>query len=219
MAKDLRETIFEALERRTFTAEIRVRISGLVCGLDAACRKAEALGCEVVSRIREGGVAQANAVVLTLKGSAQALAMAEDVVPGSIGKTSGVARAARKSCGTGRRTRAHHLRRGEEAPRGVQAPGEAGTGLRGRWSAHRGRPLHLPGQELCAHVRQRAGHPAGRFDNAGIPEGNSAARSASGPGNRDPGRPGHGSRHPDGGHRHARRPGHRVRHRPRAGHA
>ncbi len=97
MAKDLRETIFEALEGRTFTAEIRVRISGLVCGLDAACRKAEALGCEVVSRIREGGVAQANAVVLTLKGSAQALAMAEDVVPGSIGKTSGVARAARKA--------------------------------------------------------------------------------------------------------------------------
>jgi nicotinate-nucleotide pyrophosphorylase (carboxylating) len=92
---DLRDSIFSSLKQHLFTAEVRVTTPGLVCGVESACAKVEKLGCVVLDGVKDGDVALADRPVLRLQGSAKSLAMAEDCVPGAIGKSSGIARAAR----------------------------------------------------------------------------------------------------------------------------
>jgi len=94
---DLRDTIFVSLRGQRFRAEIRLTTPGLVCGVDLARAKVEALGCEVLSFLGDGETAMAGQVVLALRGTAKALAQAEDCVPGAIAKPSGIARAARQA--------------------------------------------------------------------------------------------------------------------------
>jgi nicotinate-nucleotide pyrophosphorylase (carboxylating) len=94
---DLRDQIFASLEGCLFTAEFRVTSPGLVCGVDVAHSKAEGLGCVVLSEIADGDAAQNTQPVLCIRGSAKAVAMAEDCVPGAIAKFSGIARAARQA--------------------------------------------------------------------------------------------------------------------------
>jgi nicotinate-nucleotide pyrophosphorylase (carboxylating) len=95
MKYDLRDSIFASLEHCLFTAEVRVTTSGLVCGVELARTKAENLGCVVLDALMDGDVALAERPVLRFQGSAKAVAMAEDCLPGAIAKFSGIARAAR----------------------------------------------------------------------------------------------------------------------------
>ena len=97
LSADLRDTIFASLGGRRFNAEIRPTTPGLVCGMDLARSKVEALGCEVLSFLEDGAAAMAGQVILALRGTAKALARGEDCVPGAIAKPSGVARAARQA--------------------------------------------------------------------------------------------------------------------------
>ena len=97
LSADLRDTIFASLGGQRFRAEIRLTTPGLVCGVDLARAKVEALGCEVLGFLGDGETAMAGQAVLALRGSAKALAMAEDCVPGAIAKPSGIARAARQA--------------------------------------------------------------------------------------------------------------------------
>jgi nicotinate-nucleotide pyrophosphorylase (carboxylating) len=97
MTYDLRDTIFAGLDGRRFTAELRVTSEGIVCGAEHAALKAEAVGCTVRHRADDGSLAGPAQPVLVLAGSAKAVAMAEDCVPGAIAKPSGIARAARRA--------------------------------------------------------------------------------------------------------------------------
>lgn len=97
LAGDLRDTIFVSLGDRQFTAEIRVRRPGVVCGLAAAQAKALDLSCDVLWCGSEGGVAAKNEVLMRLKGTAKTLAQAEDLLPGIIAKPTGIARAAARA--------------------------------------------------------------------------------------------------------------------------
>lgn len=97
MTFDLRDTIFAAIADQVFTAEVRVTTPGVVCGAELARDKAEALGCDVVFALEDAAETESDAPVLVLRGSAKALAIAEDCVPGAIGKFSGIARTARKA--------------------------------------------------------------------------------------------------------------------------
>jgi nicotinate-nucleotide pyrophosphorylase (carboxylating) len=94
-AYDLRDSIFASLEGCLFTAEVRVTTPGLVCGLEVACTKAKILGCVVLAGLRDGDTASSAQPVLRFRGSAKAVAKAEDCIPGAIAKFSGIARAAR----------------------------------------------------------------------------------------------------------------------------
>lgn len=95
MTDDLRDTIFLPVADRIFTADVRVVSGGVISGVEHAGRKAIELGCEVLVCAADGDEADAETPILTLCGSAKAIAMAEDCVPGAIAKPSAIARATR----------------------------------------------------------------------------------------------------------------------------
>lgn len=98
MPYDLRDDIFASLDGRRFTAEVRVVTPGLVCGVELARAKAGQLGCVVRDGLNDGDeVSDPGRPILVFEGSAKAVAMAEDCLPGAIGKLSGIARAARQA--------------------------------------------------------------------------------------------------------------------------
>jgi nicotinate-nucleotide pyrophosphorylase (carboxylating) len=95
MTYDLRDTIFASLGDRAFTADVRVTTPGVICGVERAAQKARELGCAVLHAATDGDDVGIDAPILTLRGPAKAIAMAEDCVPGAIAKPSGIARAMR----------------------------------------------------------------------------------------------------------------------------
>ena len=95
MTNDLRDTIFAALGDRQFTAQVSLVEPGLVCGVELAAAKAAALGCRVLSSCADGDLVQEGNPILVYRGSAKAVAIAEDCVPGAIAKPSAIARAVR----------------------------------------------------------------------------------------------------------------------------
>ncbi len=97
MTYDLRDTIFESLGGRLFVADIRVTSPGVICGVERAAQKARDLGCEVLSALGDGDAAEVEAPILTIRGTAKAIAMSEDCVPGAIAKPSGISRAMRQA--------------------------------------------------------------------------------------------------------------------------
>jgi nicotinate-nucleotide pyrophosphorylase (carboxylating) len=97
MTDDLRDTIFVSVADRRFTADVRVTTPGVICGVEHARDLAAELGCEILVCAADGDGANVEAPVLSLRGSAKAVAMAEDCVPGAIAKPSGIARAMRRA--------------------------------------------------------------------------------------------------------------------------
>lgn len=97
MTTDLRDTIFSSIKDRIYIAEARVLSPGVVCGVELAAAKARALGCRILDGMKDGDEASDDRPVLRYAGSAKAVAMAEDCVPGAIAKPSGIARAARQA--------------------------------------------------------------------------------------------------------------------------
>jgi nicotinate-nucleotide pyrophosphorylase (carboxylating) len=94
---DLRDTIFVSVAERRFTADVRVTTSGVICGVELAGRKAADLGCDILFCAADGDEADVETPILSLRGSAKAVAMAEDCVPGAIAKPSGISRAMRQA--------------------------------------------------------------------------------------------------------------------------
>ncbi len=97
MPDDLRDTIFANVADRIYVADVRVTSAGVVCGVERAAQKAKDLGCEVLHAAADGDEADTQLQILTLRGSAKSIAMAEDCVPGAIAKPSGIARAMRQA--------------------------------------------------------------------------------------------------------------------------
>jgi nicotinate-nucleotide pyrophosphorylase (carboxylating) len=97
MTYDLRDTIFASIADRVFVADVRVTTAGVICGIERAAQKAKNLGCEVMHANADGDDVDTETPVLTIRGSAKAIAMAEDCVPGAIAKPSGISRAMRRA--------------------------------------------------------------------------------------------------------------------------
>lgn len=93
MAFDLRDTIFSSLRGQEFTAALSMEDAGLVSGMGEALACLEELGCSLLHALPEGAEAAAGEKILVFRGSAQAVAIAEDRVIGCIAKPSGIARA------------------------------------------------------------------------------------------------------------------------------
>jgi nicotinate-nucleotide pyrophosphorylase (carboxylating) len=97
MTDDLRDTIFLSVSDRRYTADIRVTTPGVICGVELARQKALDLGCEILACAGDGDDANTVRPILSVRGSAKQIAMAEDCVPGAIAKPSGIARAMRRA--------------------------------------------------------------------------------------------------------------------------
>lgn len=97
MTADLRDTIFAPVADRLYVADVRVVSAGTICGVERAAQKAKDLGCEVLHAAADGDDANVETPILSMRGSAKAIAMAEDCVPGAIAKPSGISRAMRRA--------------------------------------------------------------------------------------------------------------------------
>ncbi|MCL1839055.1 MAG: hypothetical protein FWG47_07095 [Propionibacteriaceae bacterium] len=95
MSYDLRDDLFASLADKRFTAELRVTTPGVICGVENAAAKAEDLGCEVLSMAADSDEVTPAQPVLVIRAPAKQIAIAEDTLPGAIGKFSAIARAAR----------------------------------------------------------------------------------------------------------------------------
>jgi nicotinate-nucleotide pyrophosphorylase (carboxylating) len=93
MTQDLRDIIFAALGDRRFTARVGLAEPGVVCGVELAARKVEALGCRVRHALADGDRVEAGRPVMVFEGTAKQVAMAEDCVAGALAKPSAIARA------------------------------------------------------------------------------------------------------------------------------
>ncbi|MDR3361787.1 MAG: hypothetical protein LBO64_02950 [Desulfovibrio sp.] len=91
--EDLRDTIFERLEGRIYTATVAMRSSGVVCGVAYALEALASLDCKAAFARNDGDIVQPGDPVLIFSGNARAVAMAEDMVIGALAKTSGIASA------------------------------------------------------------------------------------------------------------------------------
>ena len=97
MIADLRDTIFVSVADRVYVADVRVTSAGVICGIERAAQKAMDLGCEVLHAAADGDEVGIEKPVLTIRGTAKAIAIAEDCVPGAIAKPSGISRAMRRA--------------------------------------------------------------------------------------------------------------------------
>jgi len=97
MTYDLRDTIFASVADRLYVADVRLTSAGVICGVEWATQKAQALGCEILQSAADGDDVGVEAPILSMRGSAKAIAMAEDCVPGAIAKPSGISRAMRRA--------------------------------------------------------------------------------------------------------------------------
>ena len=93
MTADLRDSIFTSLRGQEFTAALSLERDGLVSGLADALACLENLGCTLLHAHAEGAFTRAGEPILIFRGSAKAVAIAEDQVIGCIAKPSGIARA------------------------------------------------------------------------------------------------------------------------------
>ncbi|MCL4369744.1 MAG: nicotinate-nucleotide pyrophosphorylase [Chloroflexi bacterium] len=91
---ELREFLFQPLEGRSFRLAIRAREGGILSGVPALAERAAEIGLEEISVLPEGSPLAAGTRVLAARGRAEKVARAEEMLLGTIGKTSGVATAA-----------------------------------------------------------------------------------------------------------------------------
>ncbi|MDQ7783907.1 MAG: hypothetical protein RDU20_13575 [Desulfomonilaceae bacterium] len=103
---DIRETIFRGHLHRDITAVIRAEAAGVVSGLERAAETGTDLGLKVSSTLRDGDRLDAGSRVVELRGNPCAIARAEDVIIGTLSKSSGIATAARRA----RETAGSHFR-------------------------------------------------------------------------------------------------------------
>ena len=94
--KDLRDDIFREIRDRSVTAVILADDAGMIAGVSAATEGAAELGLTVNRVIPEGTFVSAGDEVMKFSGNPKQIAMAEDLLMGSIAKPSGIASAARR---------------------------------------------------------------------------------------------------------------------------
>ncbi|UOF92627.1 hypothetical protein LSG31_10960 [Fodinisporobacter ferrooxydans] len=93
---DIRDTLFSSLHDRMFTAQVAATDYGVLAGMRHALMYLEELDCELVSHLDDGTLLQPGEVVLTFRGSAKHVAIAEDRILGVMMAPSGFATRARQ---------------------------------------------------------------------------------------------------------------------------
>ncbi|MGA3114096.1 MAG: nicotinate-nucleotide pyrophosphorylase [Syntrophobacteraceae bacterium] len=90
---DVRPYLFEPLNGQLFAANLTAAESGILAGTTFALDRASELGLSVLTHLPDGSDIQAGVCVLSLRGSAEQIARAEEELLGCVGKPSGVATA------------------------------------------------------------------------------------------------------------------------------
>ena len=91
---DVRAYLLEPLKGQIFVANLTAAESGILAGTAIALNRASDLGLSVLRHLPDGSDLQPGSCVLSLKGTAEQIARAEEELLGCIGKPSGVATAA-----------------------------------------------------------------------------------------------------------------------------
>jgi nicotinate-nucleotide pyrophosphorylase (carboxylating) len=94
--KDVRDDIFRDIIDKTVNAIIIADGGGIIAGTNAAYQRALEIGIDVVQIMEEGGKVNPGDEIVRFKGNPKKIAMAEDVLIGSIAKPSGIATAAER---------------------------------------------------------------------------------------------------------------------------
>ena len=95
MANDMdpRPYLFEPLHGQLFAANLTAAESGILAGATFALNRASDLGLSVLTHLPDGSQLQPGVCVLSLRGTAEQIARAEEELLGCVGKPSGVATA------------------------------------------------------------------------------------------------------------------------------
>jgi len=96
---DVRLYLFEPLNGQLFAANLTAAESGILAGTTFALNRASELGLSVLTHIPDGSDLQPGVCVLSLRGTAEQIARAEEELLGCVGKPSGVATASRRFAG------------------------------------------------------------------------------------------------------------------------
>ncbi len=96
---DVRLYLFEPLNGQFFAANLTVAESGILAGTTFALNRASELGLSVLTHLPDGSHLQPGVCVLSLRGTAEQIARAEEELLGCVGKPSGVATAACRLAG------------------------------------------------------------------------------------------------------------------------
>ena len=91
---DVRAYLLEPLNGQIFDACLTAAESGILAGTAIALNRASDLGLSVLSHLPDGSDLQPGTCVLSIQGTAEQIARAEEELLGCIGKPSGVATAA-----------------------------------------------------------------------------------------------------------------------------
>jgi nicotinate-nucleotide pyrophosphorylase (carboxylating) len=95
-AYDLRDTLFNPIQQRLFTAEVVATTCGILANVKRAVAFVNELGCELLSCKEDGATIKPGDVIISFQGTPKSVAIAEDRVLGSMMVPSGYATRARK---------------------------------------------------------------------------------------------------------------------------
>jgi len=90
---DVRPYLFEPLDGQLFAANLTVAESGILAGTPFALNRVSELGLSILTHLPDGSQLQPGVCVLSLRGTAEQIARAEEELLGCVGKPSGVATA------------------------------------------------------------------------------------------------------------------------------
>ncbi len=91
---DIREVLFKGMETVRVTGCISVCTGGIISGMSDAVKCAEEIGLQYLALVEDGMWVDAGDPVLAVQGSPLQIARAEELLPGELAKTSGIATAA-----------------------------------------------------------------------------------------------------------------------------
>jgi len=94
---DIREVIFADIIDKRFSAEVRVERDGVLSGVNAARKCAEELGLDLVLHKEEGQAVSKGETIANIAATPMAMAMAEEMLIGTLAKASGIATAAHQA--------------------------------------------------------------------------------------------------------------------------
>lgn len=91
---DLRDIIFSDISDRQLTAEITAEKEGIIAGSKYALQKLRTMGIKVDILLNDGVQVSPGSLVVKITGNPKQITMAEEVIIGTLAKTSGIATAA-----------------------------------------------------------------------------------------------------------------------------
>ena len=113
---DLRAYLLEPLNGQIFDACLTAAESGILAGTAIALNRASDLGLSVLSHLPDGSHLKPGICVLSIQGTAEQIARAEEELLGCVGKPSGVATASCRFAALAREGRGSFVAPGRKWP-------------------------------------------------------------------------------------------------------